>query len=105
MHTPALTGSYAHWTHPFYSIRVRGTKYLWGSSGFSKNLKFKSPLVLHIHNDVSGEVITLGTRAASGEEMTLGTLQPGECVSIPVEDICGIFATCPLESSVNCLVH
>ena len=67
-------------------------------------MKFSKPLLLHIRNDVLGEIITIGTRAASGTQKTIGTLEPGECVSIPVQDIAGVFATCLLESTVGCLI-
>jgi hypothetical protein len=100
-----LTDVYDRWNNPSYEIRVRGTMYLWGSAGVSKNLKFDKPLLLHIRNDVFGEVVTVGTQVASGTQTTLGTLQPGECVSIPVQDISGVFASCTLESVVGCVIR
>jgi hypothetical protein len=88
---------------------VRGTippTYLWGSAGITQNIPLGRPLLLHIRNDVFGEVITLGTQLASGAPTTIGTLQPGECVSIPVQNISeGVFATCTLESIVACLIR
>jgi hypothetical protein len=35
----------------------------------------------------------------------LGTLQPGECFSIPIENISGVFATCALATDVDCLIQ
>lgn len=106
MRTSPLTTLYDSWTQPSYEVRVRGTKpmYLWGSAGVTENIKFDKPLLLHIRNDVFGEVITFGTQVASGTQTTIGTLQPGECVSIPVQDISGVFATCVLESTLACLI-
>lgn len=78
--------------------------YLWGSAGVADNITFQKPLLLHIRNDPFGEVVTFGTQVSSGAQTTLGTLEPGECVSIPVQGISGVFATCALESSVCCLI-
>jgi hypothetical protein len=103
-----LMSMYNQWTQPSYEIRVRGTAqstYLWGSAGIKpKNITFDKPLLLHIRNDVFGEAITFGTQIASGTQTTMGTLQPGECVSIPLQDISGVFATCALETNVACLI-
>ncbi len=79
--------------------------FLWGSGGITANIPFMRPLVLHMRNDLFGEEITFGTRVASGTQTTIGTLQPGECVSIQMQDISGVFATCKLESIVACVIH
>jgi hypothetical protein len=100
----SLTADHDHWTHPSYEVRVRGTMYLWGSAGVTKNIKFDRPILLHIRNDLFGEPITFGTQAAGGAQAPIGTLQPGECVSIQLQDIVGVFATCTLESNVRCLI-
>jgi hypothetical protein len=92
-------------THANYEVRVRGTIYLWGSAGITVNTTFDKPLLLHVRNNVFGEVVTLGTQVASGTQTTLGTLQPGEAVSIPIQNISGVFATCALESNVDCLIQ
>jgi hypothetical protein len=108
MQTSPLMALYDRESHPSYEIRVRGTKeltFLWGSNGITKDLTFDKPLVLHIRNDLMGEVISLGTQVASKTKKNLGTLQPGECVSIPVQAISGVFATCKLESVVACLIR
>ena len=88
-----------------YSIRVRGVNYLWGSAGITRNLTFDRPLVLHISNDVFGETITFGTEVASGLQTTIGTLDAGESISIPLTKIRGVFATCNLESTVRCVIR
>jgi len=104
MRSSPLAAAYEGPTEATYEIRVRGEKYIWGSAGITENITFDRPLILHIRNDPFGEVVEFGTRAASGSQRTLGTLQPGECVSIPVQGISGVFATCKLESILNCLV-
>lgn len=68
-----------------------------------ENQTFEKPLVLHIRNDPLGESITLSTQA-SGTATAIGTLNKGECVSIPVQAMSGVFATCTLESVVGCLI-
>ena len=92
------------WARPSYEVKVRGTMHLWGSAGITKDILFEKPLVLHIHNDLFGEKITFGTRKASGAQEIIGTLQPGECVSIPLHDIAGVFASCEQDSTVSCLI-
>lgn len=99
-----LTADYDRWPHPSYEVRVRGTVYLWGSAGVTQNISFDKPILLHIYNDPFGEVVTFGTRLADRTQTTIGTLQPGECVSIPLQHISGVFATCALESKVWCLI-
>jgi hypothetical protein len=96
---------YNDWAQANYEVKVRGTMYLWGSAGITKDIVFEKPLVLHIRNDLFGEMITLGTRKASGVQEIIGTLQPGECVSLPLHDICGVFASCKQDSTVSCLIQ
>lgn len=103
MSSSPLMSIYDHWTQPSYEIRVRGTAYLWGSAGITKNQTFGKPLALHIRNDVFGVTITLGTES-SGTKTAIGTLEPGECLSIAVQDMSGVYATCDLESNVACLI-
>jgi hypothetical protein len=82
--------------------RVRGTIYLWGSSGVTQDVNFTRAPVLHIHNDLFGEEITVGTQQSSAPKIPLGTIQPGECLSVPIQNIIGVYATCALESNVLC---
>ena len=104
MRTSPSGAVYNRWTAPSYEIKVRGTMNLWGSVGITKNIKFEKPLLLHIHNDFFGEIITFGTHKASGPQEPIGTLKPGEFVSIPLNDISGVFASCEKESTVCCLI-
>jgi len=107
MRPSPLTSIYDQWTQPSYEVRVRGLSppiFLWGSAGVTQNITFDKPLILHLRNDLFGEVISFGTQVAFGTQTPYGTLGPGECVSIPLQDISGVFATCELESTVACLI-
>jgi hypothetical protein len=97
--------AFDHRTSAAYEVRVRGTMFLWGSSGITVDTTFSKPLLLHVRNNVFGEVVTVGTQVASGVQAVLGTLQPGEAFSIPIQNISGVFASCVLETSVECLIH
>jgi hypothetical protein len=94
----------AEWSHPAYRIRVRGTKYLWGSGGITQDISFASPLILHVGNDLFGQPVTLATQTAAGTTNKLGTLQPGECVSIPIQGFSGVSANCATDSMVSCII-
>lgn len=104
MRTSPSGAIYNGWTHPSYEIKVRGTMNLWGSVGITKNIVFERPILLHVHNDLFGEIITLGTQTASGTKEIIGTLKPGEFVTIPVNEISRVFASCEKESNVSCLI-
>jgi hypothetical protein len=100
-----LTSVYDRWVRPSYEIRVQGTMYLWGSAGITTNLSFAKPLVLHIRNDLFGEEISFGTQNAAKTQTPYGTLQPGECASIQLQDVTGVFAICATASIVACIVN
>ena len=120
MTTSPMTDIYDQWTRPsFYQRRVRGTAkdptYLWGSAGITQPIPFDTPLILHIHNDTFGEPITIQTQTPGTPPKTAikyGTLQPGECVSIPLNTISGVAAILgdgstipvPPESTVTCAI-
>jgi len=108
MRSSPLMSIYGQWTHPSYEIRVRGTtapfKYLWGSAGITEKTAFDKPLLLYIRNDVLGESITLW-QVSSGTPTTIGKLAPGECVTIPLQNVSsGVYATCEFDSTVACLI-
>jgi hypothetical protein len=103
--TSSLEAFSDRWSEPSYEVRIRGTAFLWGSAGLVQDLTFAQPVVLHLRNDVHGEPITLGSRVAAGTQANLGTLAPGECVSIQLQGISGVFAVCTLESTVACLLR
>jgi hypothetical protein len=108
MQTSPLALIYDGVTQPAYDVRVRGTTppltYLWGSVGIAQDITFSRALILHIRNDPFGEPVTIGTQVAAGTQTIIGTLGPGECVSIPVQGISGIFGRCDLETTVGCLI-
>lgn len=105
MQQSLLMPTFDHRTNASYEVRVRGTMFLWGSAGITVNATFDKPLLLHVRNNVFGEVVTVGTQVAAGTQQVLGTLSPGECFSIAIENISGVFATCALETNVHCLIH
>lgn len=105
MRSLAFTTFSDRWNQASYEVRVQGKTFLWGSAGLAQAMVFSQPLLLHVRNDIFGVTITLGTQAAPGTETTLGTLDPGECVSIPLTELSGVFATCEAESDVACLVR
>jgi hypothetical protein len=122
MNASPLSALYDRWSRPSYERRVRGPAtpptpavptlppltFLWGSAGITKNISFDKPPILHIQNDLFGDAVTFGTMA-SGTQTEIGILQPGECVSIPLgisgQGITGVYATCPTESVVACLIR
>jgi hypothetical protein len=79
--------------------------YLWGSAGITQNQTFDKPLVLHIRNNVFGEEVTVGTAVSGVANPAFGNLQPGESFSIPIQNISGVFATCALETNVDCIIQ
>lgn len=107
MRQSALLSTYDHWTNPSYEVRVRGVAqptYLWGSAGITAVMAFDKPLVLHLRNNVLGEQITIGTQSGASKTV-LGTLDPGECISIPLHKISGLYATCVLDTTVACVIR
>lgn len=106
-----LTDIYDHWTRPSFEVRVRPASstnpplpmFLWGSPGINPVMTFDKPPILHIRNDTFGNVVALGTYV-SGAQTPFGTLQPGECISIQLQNISGVYATCETESVVACLI-
>jgi hypothetical protein len=106
MTTSPLTTVYDHWTHPSYERRVRLTPtYLWGSHGITQNIAFDKPLILHIRNGTFGQPVTIAiTQVGAATPTSYGTLQPAECISIPMQDLSGVYATCATESVVACVI-
>jgi hypothetical protein len=105
-----LTALYDNWTRPNYERRVRAAQdpiFLWGSATITQNLDSEKSLVLHIRNDTFGAPISLGVQVSSGQTQTptsYGSLQPAECLSIPLQGLSGVFASCATESVVACLI-
>jgi hypothetical protein len=89
---------------PIYEIRVRGTMYLWGSAGIQKDLSFSKPLILHVRNEIHGEAVSLELRTAKGGATPLGSLGAGEVVSLQIQSISGVAATCAAETTISCVI-
>lgn len=89
-----------------YEVKVRGTTpemFLWGSAGITVNLAWA--LLLVIRNDVQGDPVTIGTETTTTDSRkTFGILQPGECYTIPLLGLRGVFATCDVDSNVTCTI-
>ena len=93
-----------YWNTPTYSVKVRGLKYLWGSAGLTRDVIFEKAFILHIANDLSGEPVMIGMQVAAGTKTEFGTIQPGECISLSVNHISGIYADCNSESLIHCMM-
>jgi hypothetical protein len=117
-----LTEIFADSNRPSYVVRVRGPgvgpgpwswpgiDFLWGSANIAQPQSFDKSVYLHIRNAIFGEDVTVGTLVgplASGVQTPIGILQPGDCLSIQIKDISGIYATCAagLESLVGCIIR
>jgi hypothetical protein len=85
-----------------YTVKVKSPTYLWGSGGVTGDLSV--PLVLTIHNDLWGDPIQLSSDGG-GNTTDLGTLQPGECWTIPLLGLHGVRATCEADSSLTCTLE
>lgn len=93
------------WNAPTYSVKVRGLRYLWGSAGITADLHFDKAPILHLANDQAGEPVTIGTRLAAGGNTDMGVIQPGECMSVAVQDIAGVYAQSAGDTIVHCLIY
>jgi hypothetical protein len=83
-----------------YDVKVRGVMYLWGSDGIAAN--FSWPLLLSVRNDVAGDPVTISTETVgSSVQSTIGTLQPGQCYTIPLLGLKGVSATCQVDANVT----
>lgn len=92
------------WNVSSYFVKVRGLKYLWGSAGLTKDVTLEKAFILHIANDLSGAPVKIGLRVASGTKTEFGTIEPGERISLSVNNISGLYADCSSESLVHCLI-
>jgi hypothetical protein len=119
--TSPIAAIFTQGSRPHYEVRVRGPgigsgpwpwpgiNFLWGSPNIPNPIGFATPLILHIRNDPIGEDVTFGTLVGlltTGKTTQIGILQPGECVSIQLLKISGLYATCAagLESVVACII-
>jgi hypothetical protein len=85
-----------------YIVRVRGTTYVWGSGTLTVALAW--PLLLVINNDLLGDPIDLGSDTTGPGPTSYGTLQPGECWTLPLQGLRGVFASCTTDTTLACSI-
>jgi hypothetical protein len=85
-----------------YEVKIRDRVWLWGSAGIKVNLDW--PALLTIRNNLFGEAVQIGTQKAGVDAQKIGSLQPGECYTIPLDGLSGVFASCPTDTSVACTI-
>jgi len=119
-----LTQIFADANRPSYVVRVRGPgvgagpwswpgiNFLWGSANIALPQSFDKPLFLHLRNAIFGEDVTVGTLvgvlgSSTAVQTEIGVLQPGDCLSIEIKGVSGIYATCAagLETLVGCMIR
>jgi hypothetical protein len=85
-----------------YRLKVRQRTYLWGGEGVTRNID--SHLFLSFRVDDEGEQVRFGVRDKSGTLTEYGLLNPGECYTIRLHDIFGVYASCAEDTNVECYV-
>jgi hypothetical protein len=92
------------WDHLSYRVRVRSnaTVALWGSLQITQPITLPQALLFHIRNDQSGEPVAIGSQAGSTQTQ-YGVLQPGGCITIPVQTMSAVTALC--ENNTTTTVH
>ncbi|MCE9566006.1 MAG: hypothetical protein K8U57_28615 [Planctomycetes bacterium] len=77
--------------------------YLWGGAEIGHHLP--TSIILTIRVDDFGENVRFGVRGKTGEESPpYGTLQPGECFTLDLKDLRGVWAECT-ERNVDTMIH
>ena len=85
-----------------YIVKVRNKTFIWGSSGVMVGSRW--PLILVINNDPVGDVVELGSLTTATSPTVYGTLQPGECWTIPLEGLRGVYAVCDTDTTMACSI-
>ncbi|OMH34852.1 hypothetical protein [Tersicoccus sp. Bi-70] len=93
------------WGGPAWTVKVRGRRYVWGSAGMTTDVDFATAPLLHLANDGAGEPVTIGTRTAAGATTDLGTIQAGECLTLPVNHLAGVYAESAVDSLLHCVLR
>ncbi len=91
--------------NPSFIYRVRETVYLWGSASLKADANFGHPPIIHIRNAKHGDAVTIETVTAAGGSTQIGSLDPGETISLELQGISGITATCNTQSVVYCTIR
>ena len=84
-----------------YTVKVKEEVFLWGSRGVQQTLD--GPFYLTIHVDPFGDEVRVTTFDGSSDT-DIGTLKPGECWTVPLNGLCGIYGYCETDSVVACAV-
>lgn len=86
-----------------YKVKVQGTTFLWG--GAEVRAKLNSPMQLVFRVAENDEPIRFG-RFVDGKQADLGVLRAGECYSLSVHELSGVFASAvaPLDTHVECML-
>ena len=92
-------------TVPHFAVPVRQTTYLWGSASLTADASFDHAPTLHIRNARHGNAVSINTTTVQGANTLIATLQPGECLSLEIQKISGITATCASETLVHCILR
>jgi hypothetical protein len=104
------TPSEHRWDGLSYRVRVRsnGPVALWGTLATpAPPITLPTALICHIHNDESGQPVNIGTQAGAAAGTTY-VLQPGGCISIPVQNISAVTAVCANNTTTTvtcCIKH
>jgi hypothetical protein len=101
-----LSDTFERSTDVSYQVKVRAQTFLWGSEGITSDFSFTRPLMLHIRNYLFGSYVTIGSRVAAGTVTSFGSIGPGECLSISLQNLAGVVASCEAgtESFVGCII-
>lgn len=90
-----------------YRVKVsqkRGAKNLWGGGGIDTALT-GTDLFLFVRVDDHGEEITLKAKPTPHTpEDEIGTLAPGECFLVPLDNAVLISAACNNDTYVDCAI-
>ena len=84
-----------------YPVRVRGKIYVWGSADLNEPLGLQ--LILVINNNPYGDAAKIATETPSGTS-PIGTLQPGECWTLPLHGLKGVTASCDTDTTLSCAI-
>lgn len=90
-----------------YRVKVRRTTYLWGGEGVKQTLKADINSCLYFRVDEVGESVRFGVRSADkGALVEYGVLRPGECFTVPLKGVLGVYAQLddPQDTYVDCSI-
>ena len=90
---------------PQFTYRVRNTIFVWGSASVTVDSNFTVPPIIHIRNAKHGDDVVIETVTAAGDSTKIATLAPGETLSLEVQAITGVTATCETQSVLYCHIR